>query len=92
MGMIAAARISAKKNYLDTGEVKRIEELVGLANLPVKIPASLPTGEIMKRLQMDKKKKGDTIHFVLLKKIGMPFINGGVDQEIIGEVIEEMKS
>lgn len=92
LGMIAAARISAKKNYLDAGQVKRIEELIGLANLPVKIPASLQGEEIIKRLQMDKKKKGDTIHFVLLKKIGMPFINGGVDKEIIGEVIEEMKS
>ncbi len=92
LGMIAAARISVKKNYLDAGEAKRIEELIGLANLPAKIPKSLPTEEIIKRLQMDKKKKGDTIHFVLLKKIGMPFINGGVDKEIIGEVIEEMKS
>ncbi len=92
LGMIAAARISAKKNYLDAGQAKRIEELIGLANLPVKIPASLPAEEIIKRLQMDKKKKGDTIHFVLLKKIGMPFINGGLDKEIIGEVIEEMKS
>lgn len=92
LGMIAAARISAKKNYLDAGQAKRIEELIGLANLPVKIPKSLPAEEIIKRLQMDKKKKGDTIHFVLLKKIGMPFINGGLDKEIIGEVIEEMKS
>ena len=90
--MIAAARISAKKNYLDAGQAKRIEELIGLANLPVNIPESLPAEEIIKRLQMDKKKKGDTIHFVLLKKIGMPFINGGMDKEIIGEVIEEMKS
>jgi 3-dehydroquinate synthase len=91
LGMIAAARISAKKKYLDAGEAKRIEELIGLANLPVKIPASLPAEEIIKRLQMDKKKKGVTIHFVLLKKIGMPFISGGLDKEIIGEVIEEMK-
>jgi 3-dehydroquinate synthase len=91
LGMIAAARISAKNNYLDAQEATRIEKLIGLANLPVKIPASLQAEEIIKRLQMDKKKKGDTIHFVLLKKIGMPFISGGLDKEIIGEVIEEMK-
>jgi 3-dehydroquinate synthase len=92
LGMIAAARISEKKNYLNNDDTKRIEALIELANLPVNIPASLPADEIIKRLQMDKKKKGDTIHFVLLKKIGMPFINGGLDKEIIGEVIEEMKS
>ncbi|MBN1473651.1 MAG: 3-dehydroquinate synthase [Syntrophaceae bacterium] len=91
LGMIAAARISAKKNYLDAQEATRIEEIIRLANLPTKIPGFLPAGEIINRLQMDKKKKGDTIHFVLLKKIGMPFINGGVANDIIGEVIEEMK-
>ncbi|HPD56651.1 MAG TPA: 3-dehydroquinate synthase [Smithellaceae bacterium] len=92
LGMIAAARISFKMKYLHEGEAKRIEELIRLANLPTKIPASLPTEEIITRLQMDKKKRGDTIHFVLLKKIGMPFINGGVEKKLIGEVVEEMKN
>jgi 3-dehydroquinate synthetase len=40
---------------------------------------------------MDKKKKDDIIHFVLLKKIGMPFVNGGIDDKLISDVIEEMK-
>jgi 3-dehydroquinate synthetase len=40
---------------------------------------------------MDKKKKGDIIYFVLLKKIGMPFISGSVDLKLITAVIEEMK-
>jgi 3-dehydroquinate synthetase len=42
-------------------------------------------------LRMDKKKKGDIVHFVLLKKIGMPFVNGGIESKLINEVIEEMK-
>jgi len=92
VGMIAAALISAKKGYLDIAEAKRIKELVEKAGLPVKIPAKLPTQEIITRLQMDKKKNGDTIHFVLLKKIGMPFVNGGVEKRLINEVIEEMKN
>jgi len=40
---------------------------------------------------MDKKKKDDVVHFVLLKKIGMPFVNGGIANNLIGNVIEEMK-
>jgi 3-dehydroquinate synthetase len=40
---------------------------------------------------MDKKKKGDVIHFVLLKKIGMPFINGSIEEKVIADVLEGMK-
>ena len=50
--------------------------------------------ENLKKMQRkkDKKKKGDVVPFVLLKKIGMPFINGGVSEGLIGETIEELKS
>ena len=91
LGMIADARLSVKRKYLPESEAKRIEGLIRLANLPVRIPKTLPTQELITRLQMDKKKRGDTIHFVLLKKIGLPFIDGGVEKNTIGEVIEEMK-
>jgi 3-dehydroquinate synthetase len=40
---------------------------------------------------MDKKKKDDVVNFVLLKKIGMPFVHGGIENKLIGDVIEEMK-
>jgi len=91
LGMIAAARLSVKKKYLAEHEAKRIEELIRLAHLPSKIPENLPTEDVITRLQADKKKRGDTLHFVLLKKIGLPFINGGVEKNLIAEVIEEMK-
>jgi 3-dehydroquinate synthase len=91
MGMTAAARISEKMGYLESGETKRIEALIRQAGLPVKIPKSLDGEKIIAMLKMDKKKKGDIIHFVLLKKIGMPFINGNIDQKLIAAVIEEMK-
>jgi 3-dehydroquinate synthetase len=45
----------------------------------------------MTRLRADKKKEGDRIHFVLLKKMGMPFINGGVPEAVLRETVEEMK-
>jgi 3-dehydroquinate synthase len=89
--MIAAVRISEKMGYLKNDETKRIEALVSEAGLPVKIPKSLDRDEIIARLRMDKKKKGDIIHFVLLKKIGMPFIDKSIEPKLIAAVIEEMK-
>lgn len=92
LGMVAAARISEKMGYLEKAAVERIASLVRHAGLPVKIPTSLNTEKIIDQLKMDKKKKGDVIHFVLLKKIGMPFINGNIEHKIIAGVIEEMKT
>jgi 3-dehydroquinate synthase len=91
LGMIAAARISEKMGYLEGNETKRIESLIRLAGLPVKMPKSLDGEKIIAQLKMDKKKKGDIIHFVLLKKIGMPFISGNIEPGLITAVIEEMK-
>jgi 3-dehydroquinate synthetase len=89
--MIAAARISEKMHYLDALQLKRIEEIILRAGLPVKIPRDFSADGIISRLAMDKKKKDDVVHFVLLKKIGMPFVNGGIENKLIGDVIEEMK-
>jgi 3-dehydroquinate synthase len=91
LGMVAAARISEKTGYLKNNEAERIESIIRQAGLPVKMPKSLDGAKIISQLKMDKKKKGDIIHFVLLKKIGMPFINGNIEQNLIAAVLEEMK-
>jgi len=91
LGMIVAARLSEKMGYLKDNETKRIEALIRSAGLPWKIPKSFAGHDIIPLLRMDKKKKGDIIHFVLLKKIGMPFISGSIEPELIMAVIEEMK-
>ena len=91
LGIIAAARLSEKMGYLEGNETKRIEALIRSAGLPGKIPESFVGDSIIPLLQMDKKKKGDIIHFVLLKKIGMPFVSGSIEPKLITTVIEEMK-
>ncbi|HQL00043.1 MAG TPA: 3-dehydroquinate synthase [Smithellaceae bacterium] len=92
LGMIAAARLSEKMHYLPAQETRRIEALVERAGLPVRIPADFAAPEILARLKMDKKKKDGAVRFVLLKKIGMPFVNGGLPEEMITDVIEGMKA
>lgn len=91
LGMAAAARISEKTGYLKREEARRLETVIAGAGLPVKIPGTFSTEDILARLRSDKKKKGDTVRFVLLKKIGMPFISGNIEPKIVAAVIEEMK-
>ena len=90
-GMIAVARISQRMKYLPVRDAERIRNLVRSVGLADHIPESIDTEEILAKIGTDKKKEGEIVHFVLLKKIGMPFVNGSVDESLIRETIEELK-
>lgn len=91
MGMVAAARISEKGGHLLAKDRTRIEKLIETYGLPDHIPASLSTEGLIARMAMDKKKKGAVLSFVLLKKLGIPFIHSSVKERIIRETLEEMR-
>jgi 3-dehydroquinate synthase len=90
LGMIAAARLSAELHYLPDDELARVERVIAQAGLPTRIKTTFTTEAVIDRLKTDKKKKDDVIHFVLIKKIGMPFVNGSISEKMIGDVLEEM--
>ena len=92
VGMIAAARMSQKLYGLPAEDRERIEGLIASLSLACGIPEDLATEDILSGLQRDKKKDGDTIHFVLLKKIGLPFVNGGVPDDLLRETIEGLRT
>jgi 3-dehydroquinate synthase len=90
--MIAAAKLSVKLKHLPEAEAIRIEKVIAEAGLPTKIPPSFDPEAVIERLKMDKKKKDNIIHFVLIKKIGLPFVSGSVTDLDISDVLEEMKA
>jgi len=92
LGMVAAAKLSVKMQYLSEDELIRVEHVIAQAGLPTRILASFDPKAVIGRLKMDKKKKDGVIHFVLIKKIGMPFVNGSISEQLIGDVLEEMKA
>ncbi|MFH1079910.1 MAG: 3-dehydroquinate synthase [Pseudomonadota bacterium] len=92
VGMIAAARMSQRLHGLPAEDRERIERLIASLGLACRIPEDLTTQDIMSALQRDKKKDGNTIHFVMLKKIGLPFVNGGTPDDLVRETIEGLRS
>jgi len=90
-GMIAAVRISEKLYELPAGDRERVERLIKSAGLACRLPQTMTTEDILPRLNVDKKKAGGTIRFVLLKTIGMPFINGGVPEDVLYDAMEELR-
>jgi 3-dehydroquinate synthase len=91
VGMVAAAILSERMDYFPAEQRERITALVKALGLPHQVPQNLTAEGILSRLKVDKKKTGEKVNFVLLKKLGMPFINGGVSKDLIREVIEELR-
>jgi 3-dehydroquinate synthase len=91
IGMVGAAKISHRLNYLDKVSCQRIVDLIKLYHLPAKIPAGMETAQIMGFMATDKKAVGGQVHFVLVKKIGAPFVTPEVPSGVVKEVIEELQ-
>jgi 3-dehydroquinate synthase len=92
LGMIAVSRICEKVYDLPATDRKRIEALIGAFGLPTVIPRSIATEEILSHLQGAKKKKDGKVQFVLVKNIGKPFWNGGIDRETLVKTLEGMRA
>ncbi len=91
IGMAAAARLSEALEYLPKEDRLHIEAILQNIGLPVRIPGNLEKDRLLAHIKRDKKKKGHVTPFVLLKKIGMPFVNGDVPEQLVGKTIEAIK-
>ena len=68
VGMAFAARLSAEKGLLSQSAMERLENLLGSLDLPVRADAD--AAAVVEALGRDKKRRGDIVHFVLLRGIG----------------------
>jgi 3-dehydroquinate synthase len=88
IGMVAAAGLSEQLHHLPADDRRRIVSVIRAVGLPDRIPGTLNLEEIASRIARDKKKKGETVHFVLLKKLGVPIVNGRISEKMIKITLE----
>lgn len=88
IGIVAAAILSEQLHYLPADDRRRIVSVIRAIGLPDRIPGKLNLDEIASRIARDKKKKGETVHFVLLKKLGVPIVNGGIPEKMMKKTLE----
>jgi 3-dehydroquinate synthase len=81
LGLVVAAKLSLAKGLLNSNDYQRIINLLKALGLPIEIKSNKQA--IINALEMDKKREGDQIHFILMKGIGEVVI------ELIS--IEELK-
>lgn len=88
LGAVAAAFISWKHELLSKDEYYEIRDMFVPFNLPISIENVDPE-EILRLTKSDKKVEGDSIKFILLKKVGKAVIDKTVtDQDILNAVAE----
>lgn len=90
LGTVAAAYISWKREMLSMEEYYEIRDMFVPFYLPISIDGIDPQ-EILTLTKSDKKVEGNSIRFVLLKKIGKAVIDTTVTDEEILAAIEEIR-
>jgi len=80
IGMVIASAISVKRGRLPAKQAERIERLLKQLRLPTRL--QLDGVRVLDALKKDKKRKGDSINFVLLRGIG----NAVVEKVSISEL------
>ncbi|WP_271077644.1 3-dehydroquinate synthase [Aurantiacibacter sp. MUD61] len=92
LGMVLAARYSARKGHLSAEDAERIAEAIGASRLPVEI-ASLGlhcTGQALAAHMLhDKKMDAGTLPFILLRGIGDAFLDREVSLEDVGAFLAQ---
>ena len=92
-GLAAAAALSAKLGHCGPSVVERVRSHLRGADLPERIAAlasnrSWDPGAILGHMAHDKKTVAGRIHFVLLRGIGAPFVDGTVPDEVVLDVLD----
>jgi 3-dehydroquinate synthase len=90
IGMTGAMILSEKLGHLKPEERDKLTAIIHQMGLPQRIPASLSSEKIHSRIGKDKKRGHGSVHLVLLKRAGMPFVNGNIPEKLIKETIEGM--
>ncbi|MFC1891812.1 3-dehydroquinate synthase [Thermodesulfobacteriota bacterium] len=86
LGMVVASKLSVKKGSLSNEESERLEELLRKLKLPTK--PDFDTDMVLNAMKKDKKRKGDSIDFVLLNGLGNAVIETISFQELENTVME----
>lgn len=95
LGMICAARLSARLGYIGENDVARIVNHIESVGLPTRLGQldgfpDIGTEELIRAMQSDKKADAGGVRFVILRGIGHAEIVSGLDPATLTHVLEEI--
>ena len=88
-GMVMAADLSQRQQWIDRTAKQRTISLLEQANLPVRSPSEMSVDDYMQAMAIDKKTLDGIIKLVLLKKLGEAVVTSDYDPALLKKTIEE---
>jgi len=88
-GMVMAADLSQRQQWVDPIVKQRTVSLLEQANLPVRSPTEMSVDNYMKAMAIDKKTLNGTIKLVLLKKIGEAIVSSDYNPALLEKTLLE---
>lgn len=89
IGMVLAARLSARLGLASRDDANRIERALESLGLPTAVPESMKADDLLERMRLDKKSVGGRMRLVLWRGVGRAEIVDGVpDHEIRGVFLD----
>ena len=82
LGMVLAARYSARRGEISAGDAARAEAAIALAGLPASLSAlgiTCDGAALVDHMRHDKKAEGSTLPFLLLRALGEAYVARDVD-------------
>lgn len=70
IGMVAEAKLAERLTGADKGLSDAVAKLLSAMGLPIRIPKELPRDELVRAMQVDKKKSNGVVRFALPVEIG----------------------
>lgn len=90
IGLVAAARLSARLGLCDRALAPRIKAVLARLGLPTKYQDFTPI-QIWEAMATDKKRRGTTLHFILLRDVGDVFVTSQVRQRDVVAVLQSLR-
>jgi shikimate kinase/3-dehydroquinate synthase len=87
VGLVAAARLSARLGLCDPALACRVEGVLAGLGLPTGYRGHEPA-QVWKAMAADKKRQGKRLRFVLLRDAGDVFVTGAVEQADVMAILE----
>ena len=92
LGMRAALFLSARLQGLEPSDCTKVIHLLKRFNLPLTLPDSISTDDVMQKLSTDKKFSKGAIRFVLLDQLGHATVSSEVTSKDLIEAIEHLRT
>jgi 3-dehydroquinate synthase len=87
IGMVLAARLSARLGRAPAADAERLADLLARLGLPTEVPAGLDPGRMLERMRLDKKAVSGALRLVLWRGVGSAELVAGVADAAILECL-----